>query len=109
MASPFLDAPYSTGHLRLHPIASRAVVCAGSSEPTAFARSVFRTSLAVIAKRAIPLGNGSMDAGVARPADEGAAFGRVAHDPIEDRSQRLGALQAHVVVGLIDDQLHRGE
>ena len=35
--------------------------------------------------------------------------GRVAHQAVEDRAERLGRGEAHVLVGLVDDQLHRRE
>ena len=37
--------------------------------------------------------------------DERVRLGDVAHDPVQDRAQRLGGRQTHVPVGLVDHQL----
>ena len=39
--------------------------------------------------------------------DEARRVGRVAHQAVEDRPERLRRGEAHVLVGLVDDQLHR--
>ena len=41
--------------------------------------------------------------------DESSSVRCVAHEAVEDRAQPLRRGQPHVVVGLVDDQLHRGE
>src|SRR5882724_9516727 len=83
--------------------------CAVPRELAAFAGLIFWRTLAVIAERAVAPGHSAFDALGASAPHEIAAFGRIAHGSVEDRSEYLRALQTHIVVGLIDDQLHRGE
>ena len=69
----------------------------------------FESLEATVAERCVAPRGGGGHAGGPRCLDEGQAVRRVAHQPVEDRAERLGRAQAHVLVGLVDDQLHRGE
>ena len=57
----------------------------------------------------VALVRGRADAGGRRGIDEAQAIGGVAHQAVQDGAERLGRPQAHVLVGLVDDQLHGGQ
>src|SRR4029077_16212258 len=72
-------------------------------------RLFLRAGLAVVAEGAVALGDGCRDALLLGELDEALRVGGIAHQPREDRAEGLGRGEPHVLVGVVDDQLHRGE
>src|SRR5882757_4033365 len=85
------------------------MMCSSAAKPAALPRLLLSTTLAVVAEGTISLRHGLLYALGGRRANERAAFRCIAHDAVQDRPQDLRALQSHVVVGLVDDQLHGGK
>ena len=75
-------------------------------ELTALTRLFGRRCLTVIAKWTIPFYHCAFDTFRLRVSYKLPPFRRIAHDTIKDRAKGLCALQAHIVVSLIDDKLH---
>src|SRR5882757_10815479 len=88
----------------------------GSARPlTSWLYDVIRVGLfvlrclAVVAERPVTLADRGADAVVRGGLDEVVRLGRVAHQAVQDRAERLGRGDAHVLEGLVDDELLRGE
>src|SRR5919206_1971 len=79
-----------------------------SRRPSTFTGSGARARPISSKKIAVSLTVAARDGGahalVRRSRDEPVGVGRVAHEPVQDRPQRLCAREAHVLVGLVDDQ-----
>jgi hypothetical protein len=67
------------------------------------------SAAAVVLERIVALADGLAEADVLRAADEVEALLGVARDAIEQRAERAARLQAHVLGGLVAQQLHHHE
>ena len=65
-----------------------------------------RRTLTVVAEGSVTLRYGGLYAFFHGQLDESFPLRDVSHVPVKDRSQQLGCLKAHVVVSLIDNELH---
>src|SRR5581483_1421793 len=66
-------------------------------------------SVAIVAVRRITLADGLLEALFHGEVAPGDALGRVAGDAVEDGADQLAGAEAHVLVGLVDQQLAHGE
>src|SRR4051812_17804945 len=100
----------SVSPLRRRSAASYPVWGTGSGlDDVAGVRPALRRGLRVVAERRVAVSDHRLYALGLGALDEALGVGRVAHQAVEDRAERLRRGQAHVLVDLVHDELHRGE